>query len=427
MNKKIGVIGLGYVGLPLAVEFAKKYNTIGLDINFSRINSLNKFEDSSNEVSSEDLKLVIKKDINTNDKSGLFLTNSIDDLSNANVLVVTVPTPIDKYNKPDLGPLLSASKAVGTIINVGDIIIYESTVFPGATEEECVPVLENVSGLKFNQDFFVGYSPERMVPGDKNKTFSKILKITSGSNKKTALLIDNLYKSVVTAGTYLAPSIKIAESAKVIENAQRDINIAFVNELAKIFNLLDIDTNEVLKAAATKWNFLHFKPGLVGGHCIGVDPYYLAQKAEENGYHPEIILSGRRINDSMGSYVAQQVIKLIIKKGIVVKNSKILVLGITFKENCNDFRNTKVVDLVKELITYNTLPTIYDPLVNSVDFKKEYGLSVLNKLPKESYDAIILAVPHTQFLNLEISSLKNNSCVVYDIKGVLKYNIDGKL
>ncbi len=428
MNNIIGVIGLGYVGLPLAVEFSKKYKTIGLDNNIARIDSLNEFNDNSNEVTSEQLKSVIKTNKNTGDNSlGLFLTSSIEDLSSANILIVTVPTPIDKYNKPNLGPLLAASKSVGNIINEGDIIIYESTVYPGATEEECVPVIEDQSGLKFNKDFFVGYSPERMVPGDKSKTFSKILKITSGSTNETALFIDKLYNSVVSAGTYLAPSIKVAESAKVIENAQRDINIAFVNELSKIFNLLNIDTNEVLKAAATKWNFLHFKPGLVGGHCIGVDPYYLAQKAEENGYHPEIILSGRRINDSMGSYVASQVIKLIINKGIIVKHSKILILGITFKENCNDFRNTKVVDLVKELISYNTSPIIYDPLVSSIDFKNEYGLDVLNDLPKETFDAIILAVPHKHFVNLKLNSLKNNSCVVYDIKGVLKHPVDGKL
>tara|TARA_B100001063_G_C16756996_1_gene553711 strand:+ start:799 stop:2085 length:1287 start_codon:yes stop_codon:yes gene_type:complete len=428
MNNIIGVIGLGYVGLPLAVEFSKKYKTIGLDNNIARIDSLNEFNDNSNEVTSEQLKSVIKTNKNTGDNSlGLFLTSSIEDLSSANILIVTVPTPIDKYNKPNLGPLLAASKSVGNIINEGDIIIYESTVYPGATEEECVPVIEDQSGLKFNKDFFVGYSPERMVPGDKSKTFSKILKITSGSTNETALFIDKLYNSVVSAGTYLAPSIKVAESAKVIENAQRDINIAFVNELSKIFNLLNIDTNEVLKAAATKWNFLHFKPGLVGGHCIGVDPYYLAQKAEENGYHPEIILSGRRINDSMGSYVASQVIKLIINKGIIVKHSKILILGITFKENCNDFRNTKVVDLVKELISYNTSPIIYDPLVSSIDFKNEYGLDVLNDLPKDTFDAIILAVPHKHFVNLKLNSLKNKSCVVYDIKGVLKHPVDGKL
>ena len=427
MKTAIGVVGLGYVGLPLAVEFAKKYNTVGLDINSNRLELLNKYNDTSNEVSSDELKSVIIKNKNIDTSSGLFLTNSIEDLSHVNVFIVTVPTPIDKYNKPNLSSLLAASKSVGLVIKKRDIVIYESTVYPGATEEECVPVIEKESGLKFNKDFFVGYSPERMVPGDESKTFSKILKITSGSNNKTALFVDELYKSVVSAGTYLAPSIQIAESAKVIENAQRDINIAFVNELSKIFNLLKIDTNEVLKAAGTKWNFLHFKPGLVGGHCIGVDPYYLAQKAEEKGYHPEIILSGRRINDSMGSYVASQVIKLIINKGIVVKNSKILILGITFKENCNDFRNTKVVDLVRELISYNTSPTIYDPLVNSINFKNEYGFDVLNDLPNDSFDAIILAVPHKHFVNIKLNSLKNNSCVVYDIKGVLKHPVDGKL
>ena len=427
MKTSIGVIGLGYVGLPLAVEFAKKYNTIGLDINSTRLELLNKYEDTSNEVSFDQLKSVIIKNKNIDNNSGLFLTNSIEDLSQVNVFIVTVPTPIDKYNKPNLGPLLAASKSVGLVIKKGDIVIYESTVYPGTTEDECVPVIEKESGLKFNKDFFVGYSPERMVPGDESKTFSKILKITSGSNNETALFVDKLYKSVVSAGTYLAPSIQIAESAKVIENAQRDINIAFVNELSKIFNLLKIDTNEVLKAAGTKWNFLHFKPGLVGGHCIGVDPYYLAQKAEEKGYHPEIILSGRRINDSMGSYVANQVIKLIINKGISVKKSKILILGITFKENCNDFRNTKIVDIVNELLSFNALPTIYDPLVDSTEFKNEYGLEVLNDPPKNKFDAIILAVPHKQFLNLELKSFKNSSCVIYDIKGVLKESVDGRL
>jgi len=427
MKTAIGVIGLGYVGLPLAVEFAKKYNTVGLDINSSRLELLNKYNDTSNEVSSNELKSVITKNKNIDTNSGLFLTNSIEDLSHVNVFIVTVPTPVDKYNKPNLGPLLAASKSVGLVIKKSDIVIYESTVYPGTTEEECVPVIEKESGLKFNKDFFVGYSPERMVPGDESKTFSKILKITSGSNNKTALFVDELYKSVVSAGTYLAPSIQVAESAKVIENAQRDINIAFVNELSKIFNLLNIDTNEVLKAAGTKWNFLHFKPGLVGGHCIGVDPYYLAQKAEEKGYHPEIILSGRRINDSMGSYVARQVIKLIINKGIFVKKSKILILGITFKENCNDFRNTKIVDIVNELLSFGALPTIYDPLVDSAEFKNEYGLDVLNHPPKTKFDAIILAVPHKQFLNLELKSFKNSSCVVYDIKGVLKETVDGKL
>jgi UDP-N-acetyl-D-glucosamine/UDP-N-acetyl-D-galactosamine dehydrogenase len=427
MKTAIGVIGLGYVGLPLAVEFAKKYNTVGLDINSTRLELLNKYNDTSNEVSSDELKSVITKNKNIDTNSGLFLTNSIEDLSHVNVFIVTVPTPVDKYNKPNLGPLLLASKSVGLVIKKSDIVIYESTVYPGTTEEECVPVIEKESGLKFNKDFFVGYSPERMVPGDESKTFSKILKITSGSNNKTALFVDELYKSVVSAGTYLAPSIQVAESAKVIENAQRDINIAFVNELSKIFNLLNIDTNEVLKAAGTKWNFLHFKPGLVGGHCIGVDPYYLAQKAEEKGYHPEIILSGRRINDSMGSYVARQVIKLIINKGISVKKSKILILGITFKENCNDFRNTKIVDIVNELLSFGALPTIYDPLVDSTEFKNEYRLDVLNHPPKIKFDAIILAVPHKQFLNLELKSFKNSSCVVYDIKGVLKETVDGKL
>lgn len=427
MKTTIGVIGLGYVGLPLAVEFAKKYNTVGLDINSTRLELLNKYNDTSNEVSSNELKSVITKNKNINTNSGLFFTNSIEDLSHVNVFIITVPTPVDKYNKPNLGPLLAASKSVGQVIKQSDIVIYESTVYPGTTEEECVPVIENESGLKFNKDFFVGYSPERMVPGDESKTFSKILKITSGSNNKTALFVDELYKSVVSAGTYLASSIQVAESAKVIENAQRDINIAFVNELSKIFNLLNIDTNEVLKAAGTKWNFLDFKPGLVGGHCIGVDPYYLAQKAEEKGYHPEIILSGRRINDSMGSYVAHQVIKLIINKGISVKKSKILVLGITFKENCNDFRNTKIVDIVKELLSFNTVPTIYDPFVDSIEFKNEYGLDVLNHPPKTTFDAIILAVPHKQFLNLELKSFKNSSCVIYDIKGVLKETVDGKL
>jgi UDP-N-acetyl-D-galactosamine dehydrogenase len=340
---------------------------------------------------------------------------------------VTVPTPVDKNNRPDLTPLYKSSETVGKVLKKGDIVIYESTVYPGLTEEECVPVLERVSGLKFNEDFYAGYSPERINPGDKEHTVEKILKITSGSTPEIGQKVDELYKSVIIAGTHLAPSIKVAEAAKVIENAQRDINIAFVNELAKIFNLLDIDTQAVLAAAGTKWNFLNFKPGLVGGHCIGVDPYYLAQKAQETGYHPEIILAGRRLNDSMGEYVASRIIKLLIKKRIPVVNSKLLMLGITFKENCPDVRNTKIVDVVNALMDYGIQVTIYDPWANPAEVMHEYGLETINQIPNEKFDSVVLAVAHKEFLNLNLDIFKNEKSVVYDVKGVLTCPIDGKL
>jgi len=362
MNTKIAVIGLGYVGLPLARLFATKFPVVGFDINKQRIEELNSGTDATLEVSDELLKQVLVTENPT--EKGLFCSLNINDINDCNYYIVTVPTPTDKHNKPDLTPLYKASETVGKVLKKGDIVVYESTVYPGVTEEECVPVLEKISGLKFNQDFFAGYSPERINPGDKEHTVEKILKITSGSTPEVAEKVNNLYKSVIIAGTHLAPSIKVAEAAKVIENSQRDINIAFVNELSKIFNILDIDTHEVLAAAGTKWNFLPFKPGLVGGHCIGVDPYYLAQKAQEKGYHPEIILAGRRLNDTMGEYVASQVIKLMIKKGISVKDANVLMLGITFKENCPDVRNTKIVDTVKALEDYGVKVAIFDPWAN---------------------------------------------------------------
>jgi UDP-N-acetyl-D-galactosamine dehydrogenase len=354
---------------------------------------------------------------------GLFCTTDINQIKDCNCYIVTVPTPTDKHNRPDLTPLYKASETVGKVLKKGDTVIYESTVYPGVTEEECIPVLERVSGLKFNTDFYAGYSPERINPGDKEHTVTKILKVTSGSTPEVAEKVDQLYKSVITAGTFKATSIKVAEAAKVIENAQRDINIAFVNELSKIFNKLGIDTNEVLEAAGTKWNFLKFKPGLVGGHCIGVDPYYLAQKAQEVGYHPEIILAGRRLNDSMGAYVAEEVVKLMVKKEVPVKNAKCLVLGFTFKENCPDVRNTKVIDIVKELITYNITPVIFDPWANPKEVQHEYGIEVVNHLPSGTFEAAILAVSHKEFLGLNIRSLLLQNGVLFDVKGLLPKGI----
>jgi UDP-N-acetyl-D-galactosamine dehydrogenase len=422
----IGIIGLGYVGLPLAVEFAKKYKVIGFDINPVRISELDNGFDSTLEVSAELLKQVNNKE---NDKSyGLFYTDQIASIQDCNFYIVTVPTPIDKYNRPNLTPLYKASKTIGQVLKKGDIVIYESTVYPGVTEDECVPVLENESGLKFNIDFFVGYSPERINPGDKEHTVSKILKITSGSTPAAAEKIDQLYNSVIAAGTYKAASIKVAEAAKVIENAQRDINIAFVNELAKIFNLIDINTNDVLEAAGTKWNFLKFKPGLVGGHCIGVDPYYLAQRAQEAGYHPEIILAGRRLNDDMGKYVASQTIKLMIQKDIKIKKANVLVLGFTFKENCPDVRNTKVIDIVLELKSYNINVTVVDPWANPSDVSREYNVKSIKQIPDNKFDAIILAVGHTEFRAITISDFLNSNSIVFDVKGILpKDLIDGSL
>lgn len=422
---KIGVIGLGYVGLPLARLLATKYCVVGFDINKTRVNELNNGEDFTLEVSSELLKNVLKTE--NNDALGLFCASDLNEISDCNYYIVTVPTPVDKHNKPDLTPLYKASETVGKVLKKGDIVIYESTVYPGVTEEECVPVLERISGLKFNVDFFAGYSPERINPGDKEHTVEKILKVTSGSTPEIGQKVDALYKSVITAGTHLAPTIKVAEAAKVIENSQRDINIAFVNELAKIFNLLDINTQDVLAAAGTKWNFLPFKPGLVGGHCIGVDPYYLAQKAQEKGYHPEIILAGRRLNDSMGEYVASQVVKLMIKKGIAVNGAKVLMLGITFKENCPDVRNTKIVDVIGALKDYGVEVTIYDPWVNMAEVKHEYNLEATTVMPTGKFSAIVLGVAHDQFLSLDFSALQEEKSIIYDVKGVLNINIDGKL
>ncbi|RRO15904.1 nucleotide sugar dehydrogenase [Flavobacteriaceae bacterium 14752] len=427
-NDKIAIIGLGYVGLPLARLFATKYKVVGFDINPSRVDQLNSGHDDTLEVEDDILQRVLiqKKDIDK-EGTGLFCTTSLSDIKSCNIYIVTVPTPVDKNNRPILTPLIKASESVAQVLKKDDIVIYESTVYPGATEEECVPVLEKHSGLKYNEDFFVGYSPERINPGDKKHTVEKILKVTSGSTPDIGRKVDNLYKEVITAGTHLAPTIKVAEAAKVIENSQRDINIAFVNELAKIFNLMNIDTNAVLEAAGTKWNFLPFKPGLVGGHCIGVDPYYLAQKAQEIGYHPEIILAGRRLNDSMGEYVASQVIKLMLKHDLKVKNAKVLVLGITFKENCPDVRNTKVVDVIKQLKDYETQVSIYDPWANTKEVQHEYQLKSYNELPQEKFDAIVLCVAHDKFKNLDFEKLKNPNAVVYDVKGVLGNKSDAKL
>lgn len=430
MSEKICVVGLGYVGLPLAVEFAKKYITIGFDINIERIKELNSCIDNTLEVSSEELKENLcenKKDL-SNLENGLFFSNQINSIKSCNIYIITVPTPITDDKKPDLNPVISATNMIATVIKKGDIIIYESTVYPGLTEEICMPILEEQSGLKYNIDFFLGYSPERINPGDKLRTITKIVKITSGSNKDTAKKVDKLYSSIIEAGTYSAPSIKIAEAAKVIENSQRDINIAYVNELAKIFNLLQIDTNEVLKAASTKWNFLQFKPGLVGGHCIGVDPYYLAQKSIDAGYTPEIILGGRKLNDSMGEYVANQIIHLMSEKNIEIKNSSILILGITFKENCPDIRNTKVVDLIIKLKSLGSKVNIYDPWANIREVEMEYGIQIVNTLDqKKKYDCIILAVPHLEFKNLDILKLKKQNSLIYDIKGFLGDKADKRL
>ncbi|MBN9312788.1 MAG: nucleotide sugar dehydrogenase [Chryseobacterium sp.] len=470
MTHQIAIIGLGYVGLPLARLFATKYPVIGFDINQQRIAELTAGNDFTLEVEEDLLKSVL---VNENpvasrasttgastasatqhpapstQQTGLYCTHELSDIADANIYIVTVPTPVDKNNKPDLTPLYKASETVGKVLKKGDVVIYESTVYPGATEEECIPVLEKVSGLTFNQDFFAGYSPERINPGDKEHTVEKILKVTSGSTPEIGKVVDDLYKSVITAGTHLAPTIKVAEAAKVIENSQRDINIAFVNELAKIFNLMDINTHDVLEAAGTKWNFLPFKPGLVGGHCIGVDPYYLAQKAQEFGYHPEIILAGRRMNDSMGSYVASQVVKAMIKKDIAVNGAEVLMLGITFKENCPDVRNTKIVDVVAALKDYGIKVTIYDPWAKPEEVKHEYGLECLNELPgchsersetergtsdgtsahpssSLKYDAVVLGVAHNEFLNLDLNLSLKEKAVVYDVKGILE-NADQKL
>jgi UDP-N-acetyl-D-galactosamine dehydrogenase len=426
MNKeiKIAVIGLGYVGLPLARLFATKYAVVGFDINTKRVAEIMSGTDATLEVDNETLQSVLVE--KSSDKNGLFCSTVLSAIEDCNYYIVTVPTPVDKNNRPVLIPLVKASETVGAVLKKDDIVIYESTVYPGATEEECIPVLEKTSGLNYNIDFYAGYSPERINPGDKEHTVEKILKVTSGSTPEIGIKVDNLYKSVITAGTHLAPTIKVAEAAKVIENSQRDINIAFVNELAKIFNLMDINTHDVLEAAGTKWNFLPFKPGLVGGHCIGVDPYYLAQKAQEYGYNPEIILAGRRLNDSMGAYVATEVIKLMIQKDIRIKNATILVLGITFKENCPDVRNTKAVDVIAALKEYGVNVTIYDPWANEEEVLQEYNLVSVKELPKEKFDGIVLTVSHKEFKELDFSSLKKENSFVYDVKNILSDTVKDK-
>ena len=429
-NHKIAIIGLGYVGLPLAVEFAKKYPVIGFDISMQRIDQLNKGEDKTLEVLNDDLKKVLlgQAESLSNKKTGLVTSAEIEDISSSNVYIVTVPTPIDSHKKPNLKPLISASKMIGAVLKKGDIVIYESTVYPGCTEEDCVPVLEETSGLKFNMDFFCGYSPERVNPGDKINTLTKIKKVTSGSTPETAEIVNNLYQSIITAGTHLAPNMKVAEASKAIENAQRDVNISFMNELALMFERMGIDTNDVIEAAATKWNFLPFKPGLVGGHCIGVDPYYLTYKAESLGYHPAVVSSGRKVNDQMGVFVASKLIKLMIQKGIRIKDSNILILGITFKENCPDVRNTKVVDVCNELKTYNTNVDVFDPWANKKEVEEEFGISLIENWNQKHYEAIVLAVAHNEFKNIPFSKLRSNSTVIYDTKAFVKRKlVDGRL
>lgn len=452
---KIAIIGLGYVGLPLARLLATKYPVVGFDINQTRVAELNNGHDSTLEVENEILQEVLAKNnpfsisetyavfANDNEESktqiskGLYCSTSLDDIKQASVYIITVPTPVDKHNRPDLTPLYKASETVGKVLKKGDIVIYESTVYPGVTEEECVPVLEKVSGLKFNTDFFAGYSPERINPGDKQHTVDKILKVTSGSTPEIGKVVDDLYKSVITAGTHLAPTIKVAEASKVIENSQRDVNIAFMNELAKIFSLMDIDTHDVLEAAGTKWNFLPFKPGLVGGHCIGVDPFYLAQKAQEIGYYSELILSARRLNDSMGAFVASQVIKLMIQKNIPIKGAKILNLGITFKENCPDIRNSKAIDVITNLEEYGVEVTTYDPWANPEEVRQEYGIICHAQIPfwyseqneeSQEFDAIILTVAHQEFLRLSLNNFLKDGGVIYDVKGIMDKNqVDKRL
>jgi len=427
-NTKIAIVGLGYVGLPLARLFATKYPVIGFDIDQTRIKELQSGTDSTLEVDDDTLKSVLVEGPEM--ATGLFCTDKLENIADCNYYIVTVPTPVDSTNRPILTPLYKASETVGKVLKKGDVVVYESTVYPGVTEDECIPVLEKISGLKFNVDFFAGYSPERINPGDKEHTVEKILKVTSGSTVEIGKRIDDLYRSVITAGTYLATSIKVAEAAKVIENSQRDINIAFVNELAKIFNLMDIDTHAVLEAAGTKWNFLPFKPGLVGGHCIGVDPYYLALKAQECGYHPEIILAGRRMNDSMGKYVASEVVKLMVQNDLKVKGSHTLVLGITFKENCPDVRNTKAVDVISNLQSYGTNVTIYDPWASPEEVKDEYGLNTTKELPNsnQKFGAIVLTVAHNEFLGLDYRDFLSDDGILYDVKGILDQKIvDGRL
>ncbi len=420
-NIRIAVIGLGYVGLPLARLFSTKYKTIGYDMNSSRVEKLMKGHDDTLEVSDE----LLQDAINNH---GFMCSSRLEDIAECNFYVVAVPTPVDENNNPDLTPLYGASTSVGKVISKGDIVVYESTVYPGVTEDECIPVVEKISGLKLNEDFYAGYSPERINPGDKKHTVEHIKKVTSGSTPEIGKIVNSVYESVISAGTHLAPSIKVAEAAKVIENSQRDINIAFVNELSKIFSKLGIDTNDVLEAASTKWNFLPFKPGLVGGHCIGVDPYYLAQCAQRHGYNPEIILAGRRMNDGMGEYVASQTIKLMLKKGIQVLNSKILILGFTFKENCPDVRNTKVIDIYKALQEYNLHISVYDPWANAAIVEREYGISLTTEIANGAYDAVILAVAHEKFTGMDIKGLVKEKHVIFDVKSFLDRElIDGRL
>jgi len=414
---KMTVIGLGYVGLPLAVEFGKKYQVIGFDINLQRIHELREGKDVTDEVEPEELKQA----------AGLSYTNQVNDIEECNIYIVTVPTPIDQYKKPDLTPLRKASETVGKVLKQGDIVIYESTVYPGCTEDDCVPILEQFSGLKYNEGFYCGYSPERINPGDKEHRVYSIQKVTSGSTPEIAEQVDQLYKTIITAGTHKASSIKVAEAAKVIENAQRDLNIAFVNELALIFDRMHIDTLEVLEAAGTKWNFLPFRPGLVGGHCIGVDPYYLTHKAESIGYHPQVILSGRRINDNMGGFVASKVVKLLSQKGHAIKGADILVLGITFKENCPDIRNSRVIDIIRELQDFGVNVEVHDPMADPEEVYEEYGIHMISNLQKD-YHGIVMAVGHKEFMDLDMKTIKKDNGIIYDVKSVLDKNlVDGKL
>jgi UDP-N-acetyl-D-glucosamine/UDP-N-acetyl-D-galactosamine dehydrogenase len=421
-QSKIGIIGLGYVGLPLAVAFSEKYPVVGFDINQNRVNELLNGVDSTLEIECDHLQSVLRTSLTNN--NGLYPTTNSLDLESCNIYIVTVPTPTDRHNRPVLTPMIKASESIAMFLKKGDIVIYESTVYPGVTEDEMVPVLERISGLIYNVDFYCGYSPERINPGDKEHTVTKILKVTSGSNPEIADFIDDFYKSVITAGTYKASSIKVAEASKVIENSQRDINIAFVNELSKIFNLMGIDTNDVLEAAGTKWNFLKFKPGLVGGHCIGVDPYYLAQKAQEVGYHPEIILAGRRLNDSMGKHVATEVVKLMMRKDLKVIDSKVLILGFTFKEDCPDVRNTRVIDIYQELRNFDIQVDVHDPWANGDEVQHEYGIEIQAFISEQiNYSAVVLAVAHDKFLHLDVRRIVGSKGVVYDVKGILPRNI----
>ncbi|WP_214228882.1 nucleotide sugar dehydrogenase [Pedobacter sp. B4-66] len=428
-NSKIAIIGLGYVGLPLAIEFGKKYDVLGFDINVSRVDELTLGKDRTQEANLEDLNKVIADRKESKSKTGLKFSSNSEDLRKYNTFIVTVPTPIDQFKSPDLTPLIKASEMLGAILKSGDIVIYESTVYPGCTEEDCVPVLEKFSGLKFNKDFFAGYSPERINPGDKINTLTKIMKVTSGSTPEIADRVDDLYSSIISAGTHKAPSIKVAEASKAIENAQRDVNISFVNELSLIFDRIGIDTNDVIEAAGTKWNFLKYKPGLVGGHCIGVDPYYLAHKAQALGYHPQVILSGRRVNDKMGAFVADKVVKLMIQKDHKIKGSKALIMGVTFKENCPDVRNTRVVDIYDELIQFGLEVDIYDPWADAAEVKHEYNVDILNKLDDGTvYDAVIVAVSHNEFLRFDYQKIKRNNGVIFDTKACLDRSlVDGRL